>query len=75
MKTEYQLPRESDFPHGTQFYIKEFDVPLALEPDNKWFNWFGGVRKSYDVSGLKVDNNWQAESFAEWLTLVKNSLK
>ena len=39
------LPKKEDFPKGTKFYIKEFNVPLAQVPDGKlckWFNWFGG---------------------------------
>ncbi len=27
-----ELPRNSDFPSGTEFVIKEFDVPLAHVP-------------------------------------------
>jgi len=75
MKSNYHLPKLSDFPEGTKFYIKEFDVPLVFEPDNSWFNWFGGARKPYDVTRLKPGNNWEAESFEEWVSLVKDSLK
>lgn len=70
-----KLPKESDFPPGTVFYIKEFDVPLVHLPDNQWFNWFGGERRPYDVTALRVDNNWQANSFEEWLEVVRDSLK
>jgi hypothetical protein len=41
------LPKETDFPLGTKFYIFEWDVPLSKEPniDGKtvsYFNWDGG---------------------------------
>jgi len=68
------LPKITDFPNGTVFYIKEFDVPLAHEPSNEWFNWFGGKPTAYDCVHLKQGNNWQAESFEEWITIVKESL-
>jgi hypothetical protein len=55
MDTQFQLPKQSDFSDGTTFYIKEFDVPLTLEPTNDWYNWFGGKPKKYDVSNLKRD--------------------
>jgi len=68
------LPKPGDFPDGTEFYIKEFDVPLELTPDNKWFNWSGGKPKPYDVKFLKPDNNWLADSFVEWLKIVEESV-
>jgi hypothetical protein len=67
------LPTQSDFPSGTLFMIKEFDVPLANVPGSGWFNWYGGVPRSYDPSWLKVDNNWPAESFEAWLAIVARS--
>ena len=33
-----KLPEISVFPEGTEFYIKEFDVPLVHTPSNEWFN-------------------------------------
>ena len=72
------LPKKEDFPKGTTFYIKEFDVPLARVPDGKfykWFNWYGGKAREYDVTRLKVDNNWPAESFEEWVNIVEKSCK
>ena len=69
-----RLPKSSDFPPGTQFVIKEFDVPLACVPGRGWFNWYGGQPRPYDVSFLRVDNNWPAESFEEWVGVVKASL-
>ncbi len=68
-------PTASDFPPGTEFFIKEFDVPLALVPGEGWFNWFGGVPRAYDSSSLRVDNNWPAGSFKEWRAVVHASLK
>lgn len=70
-----QAPKASDFPPGTQFLIKEFDVPLVCVPGQGWFNWFGGKPRPYDESFLKVDNNWPASSFEEWVGVVKDSLK
>ncbi|OAI43201.1 hypothetical protein AYO41_02535 [Verrucomicrobia bacterium SCGC AG-212-E04] len=69
-----KLPTLSDFPPRTAFYIKEDDVPLVHLPDNQWFNWFGGKPYLYDVTALRVDNNRRANSFEEWLEVVKESL-
>ena len=74
MSHDRALPRASDFPEGTQFVIKEFDVPLARIPGRGWENWFGGAPRPYDPSFLKVDNNWPAESFEEWVQVIRNSL-
>ena len=70
-----RLPKESDFPAGSEFVIKEFDVPLVRMPGGAWFNWFGGSPLPYDEKSLKVDNNWPAVSFAEWLELVADSMR
>jgi len=72
------VPRPSDFPPGTSFVIKEFDVPLACIPSGdqcRWVNWYGGQPRPYDVQCLKVDNNWPAESFEEWALLIAASIK
>jgi hypothetical protein len=68
------LPRKSDFPAGTDFVIKEFDVPLAHVPGRGWENWHGGKPVPYDSKALRVDNNWPADSFEDWLELVQASL-
>jgi hypothetical protein len=68
------LPQAADFPAGTEFVIKEFDVPLAHVPGRGWENWFGGKPRPYDAKALRVDNNWPAESFDEWLEVVESSL-
>jgi hypothetical protein len=73
MTKDSLLPRASDFPRGTEFVIKEFDVPLVWVPGKGWFNWFGGTPRPYDESSLRVDNNWPAESFEEWLEIVRSS--
>ena len=65
----------SDFPEGTEFVIKEFDVPLVFLPDGGWFNWYGGYSKTYDVRGLKPGNNWPADSFEQWLEVVEDSMR
>lgn len=69
-----RLPEKTDFPVGTEFVIKEFDVPLVWIPGQGWFNWFGGTPRPYDERFLRVDNNWRAESFAEWVGVVEASL-
>jgi hypothetical protein len=68
------LPEISDFPPGTEFVIKEFDLPLVRVPGQGWFNWFRGTPRPYDESSLRVDNNWPA-SFEEWVEVVKESLE
>ena len=68
------LPKASDFPPGTQFFIKEFDVPLARIPGEGWVNWYGGWPSQYDESQLRVDNNWLAESFEEWVAIIEESM-
>ena len=73
---EKTLPKMSDFPEGTEFYIKEFDVPLACIPSEGWFNWYGGGPRKYDpknLSGYGV-NCWVAESFEEWVRIVNESM-
>ena len=66
---------KSQFPAGTQFVIKEFDVPLVYIPGEGWFNWFGGKPRPYDANGLKLGNNWPATSFDEWANLIEKSTK
>ena len=73
------LPKKSDFPPGTEFYIFDWDVPLSKEPagDGKavsYYNWYGGKRRPYSIERLKVDNNWTAESFDQWLEVIRESL-
>lgn len=74
MCADSRLPRVSDFPPGTAFVIKEFDVPLVKVPSGSWFNWFGGTPRPYDEKSLKVDNNWPADLFEEWVAIVKSSM-
>lgn len=76
MSDNPKLPQAADFPPGTRFVIKEIDVPLVCVPDGGWFNWYGGPPpRPYDDSRLRVDNNWSAESFGEWLGVVEASLR
>jgi hypothetical protein len=70
-----RIPEASDFPPDAVFVIKEFDVPLVQIPNRGWFNWFGGYPRPYDVTALHVDNNWHADSFEQWVRLVKDSLQ
>jgi hypothetical protein len=74
MSDNSQLPKRSDFPSGAEFVIKEFNVPLVWMPGDGWFNWFGGTPQPYDASSLRVDNNWPAKSFAEWLEVIAESM-
>lgn len=74
MNEKPKLPQRSDFPPGTEFVIKEFDVPLVRLPVDGWFNWFGGTPQVYDSSSLRVDNCWAAESFEEWVGIVAASM-
>jgi hypothetical protein len=73
MNKDPALPKQTDFPPGTEFVIKEFDVPLVRSPDGHWANWYGGSPRPYSVKNLKVDNNWPAESFGAWLAIVNDS--
>ena len=75
MSYQSRLPKSSDFPAGTEFVVKEFDVPLARVPGQGWFNWFGGKPRPYDERSLRVDNNWPDESFEEWIRIVEASLR
>lgn len=75
MNNNSRIPKSSDFPAGTKFVIKEFDVPLVQLPSQGWFNWYGGTPRPYDASSLRVDNNWIAGSFEEWAEVLKASLK
>lgn len=54
--------------------IKEFDVPLVQIPGEGWFNWFGGTPQAYEAGSLRVDNNWPATSFDEWVEVVAASM-
>jgi len=75
MSEKIQLPKRSDFPSGAEFVIKEFDVPLVWIPGGHgWFNWFGGEPRPYDPKSLRVDNNWRAKSFEEWVEVIVASM-
>lgn len=53
-------------------------MPLARIPGNGnciWVNWYGGRPRPFDVTWLKVDNNWSVDSFESWATLVNASLR
>jgi hypothetical protein len=69
------VPKRDDFPEKAIFVIYEWDVPLVQHPEAGWFNWYGGIPRPYDVKRLKVDNNWDANSFEEWQKLVINSIE
>lgn len=74
MNDKSQLPKQSEFPPEAEFVIKEFDVPLVQIPGKGWFNWFGGTPQPYDARNLRVDNNWPATSFEEWVEIVAASM-
>jgi hypothetical protein len=44
-------------------------------PAEGWFNWFGGHPRPYDPKALRVDNNWPAESFEEWVGVIADSMR
>ena len=69
-----QLPKRSDFPSEAECVVKEFDVPLVQIPGKGWFNWFGGTPRPYNASSLRIDNNWPATSFDEWVAIVAASI-
>ena len=75
MSNEPVLPTAADFAPGTAFIIKEFDVPLVQVQGGACFNWYGRTPRPYDVTPLRVDNNWPADSFEEWVALVAESMK
>lgn len=65
-----QPPQLNDFPEGTEFFIKEFDLPLARHADGTWYNWFGGMPSEYDPAWLKQGSYWKADRFDEWRMLA-----
>ncbi|MCE9658156.1 MAG: hypothetical protein K8R60_06315 [Burkholderiales bacterium] len=69
------LPTADAFPPGTEFIIYEFDSPLANVPGRGWESWWGGWGKPYDPRPLKPGNNWLADSFAQWLEVVEETMK
>ena len=71
-----RLPTADQFPAGTEFVIYEFDSPLANVPGLGWQSWWGGVARPYEPRGkLKPDNNWNADSFEQWLEVVEATIK
>lgn len=73
-----RVPTLSEFPAGTEFIVKESNVPLARIPGDGhciWVNWYGGKACPFDVAWLKLDNNWSVKSFDSWEKVVKASLK
>ena len=79
MASNEMLPKESDFPQGTEYYIFEWDVPLSKEPNRdgktvSYFNWYGGSKRPYSGDRLTQGNNWPAESFDHWLEVIRASL-
>ena len=76
MSVPPRLPVASDFPPGTEFVIYEFDSPLVNVPGQGWFSWWGGVPRPYNPVGrLKPDNNWNADSFEEWLGVIAATME
>ncbi len=79
MNKNVALPKQSDFPKGTEFYIYEWDVPISKEPNEdgktvSYYNWLGGSKRTFPIESLKIDNNWPADSFEEWINLIRESI-
>jgi len=75
MSDKPRLPAACEFPPGTEFVIYEFDSPLANVPGKGWFSWWGGVPRPYNPTGrLKPDNNWNADSFEQWIAVVQATI-
>ncbi len=71
-----RLPVVAEFPPGTEFVIYEFASPLANVPGKGWFSWWGGVPWAYNPTGrLKPGNNWNADSFEQWLDVISATMK
>ena len=72
-----RLPVAADFPPGTRFVIYEFDSPYASVPGQGWFSWWGGVPRPSDMPHrqFKSGNNWNADSFEQWLAIIKETMK
>ena len=62
--------KESDFPEGTEFLIKEFIVPLTYYPPEGNHNWYGGSPRKFDPARLNA-TNYDRVDFEEWVVLVK----
>lgn len=67
------FPTLADFPAGAQFVIFEHDRPLVHIPVHGWISWDGGTPSWFDVRVLRIDNNRPADSFDEWIELVRAS--
>lgn len=68
-----RIPVESDFPEGTEFIVREFDVPITYYPPQGWHNWFGGTPSEYDATRLTVTNHDKV-LFDEWIKVVEESI-
>ena len=72
------LPKESDFPEGTRFLIKDWDIPLSTGSykGNKalYTSWYGGIPHPHPSETLKIDNNWPADSYTHWLEIIEKSM-
>lgn len=76
MSENPRLPVVAEFPPGTEFVIYEFDSPLANIPGTGWVSWWGGVQRPINPRGrLKPDNNWNADSFEQWLGVIEATMK
>jgi len=72
-----RVPTRSEFAPGTEFLVFEFRCPVAKSPSGDGVAcvaWFGGVPHALDPAWLTLDNNWPADSFEAWATLVERSM-
>jgi hypothetical protein len=75
-----QLLKSLAFPPGTKFFVKGFDVPVAVPPTGKAASWFGG-HKGPDWSDerllfvlYKSNEGLSPVSFGEFVKVVAESL-
>jgi len=74
------VPKLSDFPVGTKFFVKGFDVPVAWKPpDGKASSWFDGTPTHWDRDQLMyatrdAQQRFVEVPFAEFARLIEKSV-
>jgi hypothetical protein len=75
----YTFPKESDFPPGTVFVVKDGRDPFAMFPgpgsyDERLFSFCSGKKSRFPSSGTNLGDcsNWPVSMpFAEWIKVVE----